>query len=97
MRKAAKCFIVDKVRRNIRRGSSYERIFFKQMDECGGRYEISNKRHIRSNYGNMKILKPYQNRIKLYNEHKKRTWYNIDYLMDKYWNTHAKEKMAIIP
>ena len=64
-------------------------IFFKQMDECGGVYEISNKGHIRSSIGNRKILK-YQYysksepRINLSNENKNQEQYYISKLMLKY-------------
>lgn len=68
-------------------------IFFKTMEECSGVYEISNKGHIRSSYGNKKILK-YQYysksepRINLRNKNKKQEQYYISKLMAKY---HPKE------
>ena len=69
------------------------RIFFKQMDEGDGSYEISNKGHIRSSKGNKKILKyQYQSksepRVGLQNQDKNREEYLISKLMMKY---HPKE------
>jgi hypothetical protein len=74
---------------NYKKPKNSIQIYFLKMEEGNGYYEISNKGHIRSNYGTKKILK-YQYysvnepRVNLRNKDKKQEQYSISVLMKKY-------------
>ena len=82
---------------NTAKPKNATKIFFKQMDEGGGIYEISNKGHIRSSCGITKILK-YQYfskggpRVNLRNKNKnqKPKQHYISKLMAKYHPNETK-------
>ena len=69
---------------------NYTRIYFKQIEECDGNYEISNKGHIRSNKVSFKkIMKPLERsgrfRVHLSDNNKKLHSFYIDNLLNKYF------------
>ena len=70
---------------------NYTRIYFKEIEECDGNYEISNKGHIRSSKASFKkIMKPLERskgrfRVHLYDNNNKLHTFYIDNLLKKYF------------
>jgi len=74
---------------------NYIKIYFKQIEECDGNYEISNKGHIRSSKVSFKkIMKPLERsgrfRVNLYDNNGKLHSFYIDNLLKKYFPDERK-------
>ena len=71
-------------------GHKYAKISFKEIEECDGNYEISNKGHIRSSKVSFKkIMKPLERsgrfKVHLYDNNGKLHSFYIDNLLNKYF------------